>query len=346
MKWQEANVKYEVDILVLGAGILGCSVANACSEFLSPDKILIINGKRLAAPCSLSSTGIICKMGIKTGISPLGDLLSRAYDWTVHSDEFTHHGIEPSRFFTLAPAEDKGRVETLTRRYGSLHNCSLGQHQDFLAHEEEAFLVDPKRLIKHLAQDILTIDDTAYEVRRVDDYVEVVLASGAMVRSRLLFVAMGAYQDLWQIFKADLKAGNDQKTCKVVPGSFLLGKTNLEFLGRQSFVLQMPYGQLIKRADGTTMIGSTHINEGPYLSGKAELKMMKDRFEDLFQLSLGTMAIESGQRAKAPKRRPVLYALDNEEKVWTAKGLYKNGWTLGPLFGHEWAIKARHILQG
>lgn len=328
-------------LAIIGGGIAGRSLLFALAKTAQHfDKILFFYSDSFASPCSTNSTAIVAGRGISRGISPLGDKLMAGFAEFTQQVASNHpKGVTP--LIHYHGADDK--LEQFRKRYPDAKEAKLAGELS-LTHElsiaaEPAFMIDPTTYLDWLleiARQQLVIEVIEEFVVEIDprEMVHLKTQSGLEFCVDELVLTCGAAGVYWKNFFDSSKL----QSSKSVQGSYL------EFLevdlGLESFSVTLKGDNLIyDSVRRRLLMGSTTQEVCHQLAPPSELHAIYQRLQSLLQVKLPAFElgkIKVGLREKASKREPYLI---QQGAITAIGGLYKNGYSLGPLMAQEFIKK-------
>ncbi len=312
-----------VDILVVGDGVSAKALLWELEQQISEKKILQVSSDKLFPKTSLSSTAIVAKHGMRTGVSPLGDLLCQGVEHFMKNVYSTGlMGMEKSSFFDLSHKTD---LEKLESRYGKVELCEpgclpYGQTQpDVYFTLEDCIFINPKVFLSSLDEQF-NIPLKNKTLIGVEDHCAFFLG-GDKIHFKKLILCHGI--GLTQLSGLGIKT---EKTIKEVPGAFLRWKINLDV---KSFAYGLGGSNLVYRKDDQSLMlgGSTQQKE----IFSADHEALKSFYNKALSFgldwipSLETAEVLIGARVKGPKRTPLFEEIKDD--VFILGAAYKNGWS-------------------
>lgn len=320
-------------LAVIGEGIASLIFLKDLADFkqknltLPFDKILWISSPELSPGCSLWSTALVAKHGIKKGLSPLGDELSSAYDLAAqHYENYPNSSVQK---IDLTYFEDeKGSV---ARRFSqeALQEVSF---QNFKGRGvvEAAYLIHPEAYLKEIRESILKVlPEISCHHDLVTDFkreVNLLIAKKENYTCHAVFWGVSAGRFLKEKFHGKTITGH------------VLRFDDVDF-GEKSFALNLFGKNLIYRhieKQKVLFVGATTANDGELFPDAQELQQQWSKLfhlPEFDQLKNLTPKLWGGPRHKLSKRRPRIEALNEQE--FCAVGFYKSGYSLAHLAARE-----------
>lgn len=270
----------------------------------------------LAAATTETTTSIIAKRGLKRGISPLGDLLSDAYDeW----ESFYQENI---------PGVIKCNFE---------HRCSKNQdkHQQFLKRFEEFEVYDQNDYSFVLEEGYL-VDNDVYvkwlkqtQKLKVNKVNKLINTYEELSGYDFVFYFTGAIGK-----HLGLSGSSNLDKSKLVQGSFLVTDThNCEGYFKNANVYEIDGVNFIYRPTSKQLIiGATSNHwDAHYMPDFIGAKQQYEIINKYFELpNFDSFKIKVGLRLKGRKRTPYIGA-GYTTNSFVVNGLYKNGYTVAYL---------------
>ena len=340
---EKVSSKIIYDLAVIGNGIAAQSFlwnlslsANKSQNF----SIAHVFSNQIAPPCSNKSSATVSLNGIEEDVSQLGNDMREAF---FLFDELVknHHpeGVESVTRTVISTNE----IETkkLTRRYKSLIDVKSDRLiNSYPGIEYNSYIISPEIFSNWLKVNT-AIEKTEYpyfvrDITKVEDDFQIKLQSGEVIVSKKILFAIGAYGKIFERLYAPPGADSIEVKNMIKAGSYLEREVNL---GDKSFYLSIDGNQVLYRKntfESKLIIGSiTTIGayEAPDVAG---LFSLHEKLRGLLTFDLGdfkNFKVVTGLRHKGPKRLLISECLDNDKKLYRINGLYKNGYTLGPLAG-------------
>jgi hypothetical protein len=325
-------------VVVIGNGLAALGALEyLTSDIPDPSSILWIRSNQLPR-CSTLSTAVVAPMGIKRGISPLGDLLVDAYESTksfcVDEDP---QGVSFAKRFHIAVTPEQ--VEALKRRYGEVESIAFRGRQ-FTGICEEALIFQPDPFLDWFEKRMLDrgVSMESATVLGIEEVAEKVIISDGEKKyhSNYAIMATGAYDHLFPI-NATIK-----KKVSVIPGHFLTWTD--QFYGDETWSLTVGQANIIYRAQtNELLLGGTTEKDGVMACRFDQFEKFRELTASVFVLPDFEQAqFKTGLRSKGPKRLPIC--------EWTSPRqlrlghFYKNGYSLYHPMGKKAAQMITRLL--
>lgn len=323
-------------IIIVGSGLAGLFSAYFLKIGDPSLDILIIGDSKSLSNCSSLSTSTISRSGIEFGVSKLGDILSRAFDFTFsfYNDfdlEFFQKGSK-YHFITNDADEQK-----LKNRFNKLYEYQFLK-SNLKGIVEDVIVFDANQFIQSLKDLVVKIGVNFQEgiVTQMDFTKNSIITMGSeSYNYEKLILCTGAYTSLFAI--CDDKLG--PSVGKTAVGHYLSWSVDA---GNESFVLShdghnLSYSSLTK----TFYFGGSTENDGVLALRKKWLVDYLDKyFSSIIKMpGMSDISFFTGIRQKGPKRMPTLTEV--EKNVFYNGNYYKNGYVLAPYLG---SMLANHII--
>lgn len=328
------------DLAVIGNGIAAQSFLwnlsmNTNFNGGEPYSIAHLYTEKIAPPCSLRSSATVSLNGVEEDVSPLGNDLREAY--YLFENFFNQHcpeGVEKIKRSVLSTNEND--TAKLKRRYKALSwiepNNIKGK---YLGIEYFSYVITPKDFLKWMTSQIkIPKDNFPYMVKDIiknkEDFTIVLQDESTLLTKKILF-ATGAFSKIFENFYLFSKENSFEEKNAIKSGTYL--ERDL-YLGEKSFYITIDGNLLLYRKncnENKLIIGSLS-NEGAYefpdIKSLSELLL---KLNEIVTFDLGHIkdySIVTGLRHKGKKRMLICTSLDDEKKIFTLNGLYKNGYSL------------------
>lgn len=328
--------------------IIGNGISSKMMLFYLIDKldegssIIHIFDHKIARPCSLNTTGIVCQNGIEKGVSDLGDLLHDSFfEFKMFYETYGPSGLIPSKIYHLYSDQKK---EMGMRRFKKLESFNginnLSFKNKLYGVIEDGFLVNAPKFLDWLDQllknkihdkniDYKSIEDLVIKIDQDQNKVE--LLKNNHINYKKLYAGIGAYTKVYQKL---FGTGNEcLNKLKVVPGSYYESYFDL---GGESFCLTIDGHNLVYiKEDKKILIGATtnsSLPDGLIATDDRGLKEIKSVFDNLVNEKIyENLIVKTGLRHKGRKRTPFIENISEDITVFA--GTYKNGWSVPFLLG-------------
>lgn len=311
-----------VDLLIIGDGVSARAMLWELQLQGTDLNVLQVYSPALFPKTSLQSTGLVTYHGMKTGVSPLGDLLCAGVE-----NFFSNvmgvglEGLKFGRFIDCCPTDD----ERIKRRYGEAFDLEKLERLDIFSEnklkyfEEKAVFIEPTVFMESLLgqYNFPEHEDVLVSIKNKVAFFQ----SGKKVPFKKVVLAHGVGLCLLDGLGIESKLKISE-----VPGSYFSWQVDL---GESSFGVGLGKTNLVYRsADKVLMLGgSTQKNELISHEG-SELLSFYEKAQEVAGKILPPMdeaKIFSGTRVKAPKRMPLYFEI--EEGVFILGAAYKSGWS-------------------
>jgi hypothetical protein len=342
----------QYDFIVIGKGLAAQCFLFELSKEDENYSILQISDEESHPACTFKTTSVVCLNGVKSDVTPLGDVLLESYEKTVEFiKKYKPDGIYSGSKFSLCEQSDYGKSEFI-RRFGDVHQYSEFANmvhlkdRSYWGRRWECFLIEPEELMNWLGKNIdKSLDVTSLKGEVIDfDYNgHIVLSNDDSYIAKNIIICAGAYSK--HFFEEKISDDILIKS-KVVPGKYITFE-NIDW-GHENVVIQSKKSNLIYRAySNQVMIGGTVIKNEKDLDNEELLKEQYDHLASLLgpELTLpeyNSGKIKLGLRHKGEKRRPFWGAIDKslwqEAKIFGIFGMYKSGFSF-PFFAAQEVVK-------
>lgn len=332
-KGQSLNNSPHYDLIVVGKGI---AASTLLWDYLNQKentfkKILQISADDYFPPCSLATTSVVCRDGIKKGISDLGDLLFDSYQKSVQSFETNNFKSVEKGIIKIYPASDILSHKQQKKRYE-------GETVVNDIFELEAYFINAPHLLQELQTPLVAIKNELV-TGLVEDQ------SGVLVKTHIqnyygktVLLCLGFGENHIAQGKSEIKSTS-------VAGHYLHIKKDLSYL-QHSIVHQWQMGAIsvrvyFRKNENKMMLGSYNQKNEIMACDYSELKKLYDFvlpfFKDPSLPPFSQWQGEVGIRAKGHKMRPYFGPREGHERIFEIKNLYKNGFSL-PFFASSTLI--------
>jgi hypothetical protein len=323
----------EFDIVVVGRGVAGHGVIHYVKASQIPVSVAWIGhaeAAKTSLDCSWHSTAIVARQGVKTGISPLGDLLVRSFDECQHFIEKEKpEGVEKVDRLHLSSEGDG--AEKLVQRFG----VKASQHKlldsTFTGHHEESYLFYPGVFMpwwsNKLKKSVAEYNELALEVTRdSESKLWLVKMQKETIKAKKVVMATGAMRRYLNL--------SEEKLFKEVAGQYIRW-TNINY--EKSFILTLDGHNLIYRhASKELLLSGTNETTDLLLPNDTIFKVLAAFKERLGSFIPSTKAeVVCGLRQKGRGRLPVCENLGNEQYI--IDSFYKNGYSFCHALGLDMA---------
>ncbi len=339
------------DFICLGGGI---GVLAFLSEWIKAHplsvqhlSVVLISAHDYFPPCSYNTTATVSRDGIEAGVSPLGDLLVKSYDY--FSKEYGHN----IRF--------ENSIEKTMKLTVGDQNAEISSR--------ESFLISPEKFHQTLLE---TIQASIPKLTIIHEPVKAIIfksekifqlslggqgANEKIFESTCLFDGRGYAQVnhteyLYQNFPISFYEAWKKLQLKTVAGSFWSKRVSSDFqfsLPESTFVVNKKCSSsstsssisdthiFWRKNDRTVIIGNTTDQSHLHLPSVKKLQTIFQQHKGNHQLpwEFHEGTLKTGIRTKGKQRRPVLAEIplpSNElghspVKFFLISGLYKNGYS-------------------
>lgn len=311
-----------VDLLIIGDGV--SARAMQWELFLSnfPGSVLQVYSNELFPMTSLKSTGVVAFHGMRTGTSPLGDVLTNGVDYFFKNIKNCGlMGLENATLIDTCIAPD----DRLIRRYDreeKLTQKELGLElkcDGVNFAREEAVFINPTLFMDSLLNQY-NYDSNVDTLTSVSDNVATFL-SGKKIKFGKIILATGI--GLAHLNGLDIEYN---KKIMEVSGSFYQWDIDLK---EKSFALGLERCNLVYRSsDNVLMLGGTTQKDHIISHDGAELGEFYDEMSELVGSWFPApeeARVLSGVRVKGPRRMPQFEEISKD--IFILGAAYKNGWS-------------------
>ena len=318
-------------LAIVGNGIAAQTLLYFLKEKNFPLRnICHIAADNLATPASLNNTGLVSPMGVKKGLSPLGDILTESWSFfTKWVEQNKPLGVHKGEHHLLALKKENpnNSFEQLTRRFGPLDmisNIAEKKLKEPLPGKTiPAYFIDPSTYLswfKDKNKEVSLIKDMVCKVERKEKGWILHTLNKKQISTHILVIACGAFSKI----AADIFIKKHFVKTEIIAGSFLQFKHSFSSLDH--FAITLEGSNLIYRRDHL-LLGAT--SQGAVLA--PFLGQLKE-FHRQIPLHLGKHftlpplekgKIISAYRHKGEKRLPFWGKMDSH--LYGIHSLYKNG---------------------
>ncbi|MBP9674572.1 MAG: FAD-binding oxidoreductase [Bacteriovoracaceae bacterium] len=289
-----------------------------------------------APACSLKSTAMAHTQGIQYGISPLGDLLLKAFEETVtFCDLEKPLGVEHiPYYFSAHPTQNSNLIKRFSHLQKKEHLSFFPLSTNIFT--EDALQFSPPIFLSWLRDKNKSFKNYKTEHRFIRSYQDL-KGFDAVVW------CTGAYNNIFSPL--------EKKEGQVVAGSYLQF-TNV--LWEQSsfgltWIGEHKKTQLVyHKKQGILLLGNTSIPSALFMSSADLLKKQYDEMTSLLTLPLphfNEASFYTGQRYKLSKRKPYWGKVLHLPQHYSIFGLYKNGYTFSFLAAKELSKELKNDLS-
>ncbi|HET6670026.1 MAG TPA: glycine oxidase ThiO [Pyrinomonadaceae bacterium] len=348
------NLEERADVVVIGGGVIGLSVARALAQ-KRVGTVLILERGQLGREASFAAAGMLAPQAEANSDDAFFRLCCRSRDlyptFAAHLLEETGIDVELDRTGTLYCALNEHDHAEIDKRFAWQHRVGLSveqltpgearQLEPNLAHNLLGALkfpldsqVENRRLLSALiaANEKLGVKyraNTTVESLRVErGVVAGVTTSAGFLSTRNVVCASGAWTSLIKIENAE-----PQIRIEPVRGQMLCFDAK-PALARH--VIYSPRGYLVPRRDGRLLAGSTTEQAGfaKVVTTQGRESIRSHAVEIVPGIAtLPLVDSWAGLRPRAPDNLPVLGKSSETDGLFFAAGHYRNGILLAPLTG-------------
>ena len=215
-------------LIIIGNGIASQALLYFLKKKNFPLKnICQISADNLAQPASLNNTGLISPMGIKKGISPLGDILSTSWDFfTKWEKENKPNGVYKAQHYLLATKDPlpHNHLNKLSRRFTKLDSISniAGKElkEPLTGKIIPSYLIHPRIYLKWFKEknkEVSLIKEMVCKVERKKQNWTLHLLNKKQITGTHLVIACGAFSKIAE----DTFEKKYFSQTKIAAGSFL-----------------------------------------------------------------------------------------------------------------------------
>lgn len=327
------------DLVVVGNGLAAQAFLFELFSHLNSDvkkyqnfSVAQIFSEEIAPACSLRSTASVSLSGITTGISELGDDLSKSfYLFEKFIQNQNPSGVEKVK--QIITFSNEGDQEKLIRRYQKLHPLSSPLFDSSIEGVElDSYLVSPALYAdwfnSRLSKEKIDRKKNFLQGLSLDEegIISCELLGKEQVQAKKIVLCTGAYA---KIFSQFYPQTTEFQATHVVAGAYLEKSIALPV---PSFFITIDGHNLIYRnCDQALILGSASYKGALTAPDYSELKAIHELFSRSLKLSLGSFndyKTVVGLRHKGKKRVPIAKALNSEKSVYMINGFYKNGYSL------------------
>lgn len=306
-------------IAIVGAGLAAECFKHYFFNFIEISNLnLTIDqySSDLAAATTETTTSIIAKRGLKRGISPLGDLLSEAYDeWEEFYNERMSGVIKCNFEHRCSKKQDKH--QQFLKRFEAFE---IHDQSDFSFVFEEGYLIDNDIYFKWLK------DNQKLRVNKINKLVK---TYDELSHYDFVFYFTGAIGKYFGI-----SGSKNLDKSKLVQGTYLISDNhNCENYFKNTNVYEIDGVNFIYRPISKQLIvGATSNHWGAqYMPDYIGVKQQYEVINKYFDLpDFDTFKVKVGLRLKGRKRTPYIGVGDSKNS-FVVNGLYKNGYTVAYL---------------
>lgn len=334
------------DFAVIGNGLSAKLFIQRICEESGDFKILQLSHEDFAPSCTQATTSVITLNGIKSGISPLGNILYKAYHHTInYLEKMNPPGVEKCLQRYIAKGVDE--IFQLEKRFAEQKDSFINI-SDHLVHFDYECITFNAPVFTNWLDNKNSEYQNLYSLKRFVTNIgqkpggifEISVQESEVFLARKIILCTGAYSKFLNFTK-----NQDLTFTKAVSGSYLQCQRDLE---TTSFVYSFKGFNLIYRSlDKTILIGgdsNKNFIMAPHVSAVREFyEACLAHVENFVNFpTFDEFVIKTGLRHKGRKRQP--FWGEVIPGVYSIHSLYKNGFTYAFLAAEE-IVKSGTILD-
>ncbi len=306
------------DVIVVGSGVAAHAFLEEAVREKFDGSILWVSAPGQLTPCSLRSTALVARQGVRRGVSPLGDLLvegcKRFSQWCAR---VSPAGVEPLiNWYWPRPSHPSDK-EYLIRRFGAAE------------YSEKGWIVDAPVFFPFLGQRLSGLLDLQREealvtaLRENGDHVELQTWRGEKWRGKQVLLATGAHGRLFPLSADAVPQG------QAVPGHFLVWE-GVDWPHPTTRWKVGPWNLIYRSKQRTLWPGSSVEKDGITAPRIQQFRPLWREMNRLFENlpPLDQARVITGIRHRGEGRRPYAGLLPGHTRTYRLTGLYKSGFTL------------------